>query len=265
MPSAMKPASARPRGAAPPRRPTPEQRRRRRQRRDPDQGLAAQPAERRGAELQPLVQRVDQQVDEQPDGQGQHEAPRRRPGAAQRRVGHQPDRHRREPEQQADQRQRRQRARREPRRRLRHLDRVVEGGAGAGDEREVMRLALDPGIGDVEPRRAEPADRRVRRQRELAPGAVHLHLGERDRRRAVGPERQRDQPGRQPGRLDRQLLDRRGGAGQLAQRLGDAAGSRPRPRAARPAAPARGRAHHATSKWLIQPSSANSDWWAWNM
>ena len=25
------------------------------------------------------------------------------------------------------------------------------------------------------------------------------------------------------------------------------------------------RAHHVTSKWLIQPSSANSDWWAWNM
>ena len=54
-------------------------------------------------------------------------------------------------------------------------------------------------------------------------------------------------------------------AGQLAQRLGDEQEA-DHGREQRGRQRQRGeRAHHATSKWLIQPSSANSDWWAWNM
>ena len=266
IPSAMNPASATPRGATPPRRPSPSSTVGGEQRRDPDQRLAAQPAERRGAELQPLVQRVDQQVDQQPDGQRQHEAPRARPGPAQRRVGHQPDRHRREPEQQPDQRQPGQRTRRQS---------PVSPGRPRSSSRTPAPVPVSSRTWCASPStqgngmssRAVPS-RPIGAsgvRREAAPGAVDLHLRDRDRRRAVGAHAERDQPRRQPRRLDRQLLDRRRGAGQLAQRLAEQQEAdhrhqqpgRQRQRQPRP--------HHTTSKWLIQPSSANSDWWAWNM
>ena len=82
-----------------------------------------------------------------------------------------------------------------------------------------MRLAVEPGIGNVDGRRAEPADRAGRILRELAVGAVDLHLRDADRLGAVGANGERDQAGGQPRRLDGDLLDRRGGSRELVERL----------------------------------------------
>ena len=100
---------------------------------------------------------------------------------------------------------------------------------------------------------------------ELHERVVDLRLGDRHGIGAVVAHGQLDDARPQHGLLDRELLDRRSAAlpqpGPVEQRERGQPDDDERERRD-PEQPAR---HHATSKKPCQPSSVNSDWWAWNM
>ncbi|MCP4382471.1 MAG: hypothetical protein GY798_13820 [Hyphomicrobiales bacterium] len=63
----------------------------------------------------------------------------------------------------------------------RHVDGVFETDAGRGQEQDVMGFAVNPRVGNIDPRRAEAFQDRRRACRERSPGAVDLNLGDGDR------------------------------------------------------------------------------------
>jgi hypothetical protein len=122
----------------------------------------------------------------------------------------------------------------------------------------MMRFALDPGIGNRDPGAVKTPDRSGRRQVESTIGPVDLDLGNGDRLRSVGADVELDHARAQARAFHHDLFDRRrGGTDPVerarAQHIGDDRGQNQK-RKRQPDETD----HHTTSKWLIQPSSANS-------
>ena len=187
----------------------------------------------------------------------------------------------------------------------RHRDLGVDRAARRGQHEDLVGLALDPGIGDLQRGRAETADLLARACREGRESVVDRDLGDFDRVGAVVAQGQLDLTGVQHGAFDCDLLYRRPvavtepraaeqgegadrgsdqGEWQHAQRpgrqtpLGQPLCPAPRLHQALLPAPPQGssqyiaaaaalpsRAGSPTRKKPDQPSSANSLTWAWNM
>src|SRR4029453_3978174 len=104
---------------------------------------------------------------------------------------------------------------------------------------------------------------------ELPVGAVHLDLGDRQRRRPPGAHPDRDAFRAERGAFHHESLDRRHVLGEPVERpqdqeCGGEEGEQPERQ--QRGGPGPGHATGSTtSKKLIQPSSTNSVWWAWNM
>ena len=130
----------------------------------------------------------------------------------------------------------------------------------------MVRLALDPGIGDVEPRRAEPADRR-RRASGVKPRQAPSTCTWASATGAEPSARSVSEISPGVSRAASTDSSSTGGAAPVSSRSGWPSSRKATTAASSAAgsASARPRPHQTTSKWLIQPSSANSDWWAWNM
>ena len=161
------------------------------------------------------------------------------------------------------------------------VDLAPNDHAGRGDQGDLVGLALDPGVGDPHRAAAEAASSGGSTLAHPDVGVVDHHLGDahRVRRRRCGPVSSIS-PGAQHRALDGDVLDRDAVARQAraGRRRQSAATSSPtRARGTRPSSHARPRPRprgggvgrglgaHSTSKRPIQPSSANSVLWAWNM
>ena len=136
----------------------------------------------------------------------------------------------------------------------------------------MVRLAQHPGIGQAQPGRRQRGERPRRVLREAPVGAVDLHLRDLDRLAAAGAHQQRDAVAVEHRALDGELLDRRRAdrrrprSGSASSRkTADEHGDQQRPAGSAQASARLMPSTLATSNMLIQPSSANSDWWAWNM
>ena len=158
-------------------------------------------------------------------------------------------------------------------------DLVRDRGAGRGDERDLVGLALDPRLADPQRLGRQPLDLALAAA-EGGERVVDLDLRDLHRVGAVVADGQLDDPRLEHGPLDGQLLGGRAAAlaeagraerdeqpdGDRDQRERDEAVD-PLPRATLEALVAgRGAGlHQVTSKKPCQPSSVNSDWCAWNM
>ena len=148
-------------------------------------------------------------------------------------------------------------------------DLVIDHEPGRGEHRDQIRLAVLPGEVDRDRLGLEPADGLLGAG-EVDVGVSHEHLGELHLVRPGVAKRQLDLVRLELRLLDREFLDRRPRA--VGQRVvaddrdrdehdgdqrEDAAGERPEWNAPP--------GHSCTSKKPIQPRSANSVLWAWNM
>ena len=146
-------------------------------------------------------------------------------------------------------------------------DLVRHGRAGRGHQHQLVPLPLDPRVADVDLPALQPAQL-VARLRERAEGVVDHHLRHPHRVGPVVAHVQLDLAGSQHRALHRQLLDRHAVALEAGRVEGDEQPDRRAEDQQRHEAqqPGTALAHQATtSKKPIQPSSANSDTWAWNM
>src|SRR6185503_1805860 len=140
-----------------------------------------------------------------------------------------------------------------------------------GQELELVRLALDPRIRDRHLRAVEPPELVVV-LRERSEPVVDDRLHDPDGVRAVVLERQLDLAGmqlralncdvldRDPVALEPRRVERDEHADQRAEQHQRQQRGEPRGRSADGSG-----LHHTTSKKPIQPNSANSETWAWNM
>ena len=151
---------------------------------------------------------------------------------------------------------------------VRRLDRdgdlVRDRPARRGEQHRLVRLALHPRLLQAQRRGAQAADRLLPAA-ELHERVVDLRLRDRHRVGAVVADVQLDDARAQHGLLDRELLGGRSAplpeSRSVEQReRGDAGDDECEGR--EPEQPPR---HQVTSKKPCQPSSVNSDWWAWNM
>ena len=241
---------------------------------EPHQRSAAERLGARGAQLEPLERGVDAEEDEQPDREREQElepAPVELPHP---RQPEHPDRHRDDPDVEADQPHQAVEAGVRLGRLRGHLDRRVDGAAGRREQDDLVGLALDPRIVDRHERAVEPAelvvvlleggeavvDDRLHDLHRVRP--VVAQLAARSRPGAAPCARPRPpRPGRRCARAPGRRARRRTRSAPPSRTSGSSAASQPRPA---PAACGRG-LHHVTSKKPIQPSSANSDTCAWNM
>ena len=159
-------------------------------------------------------------------------------------------------------------------------DLVRDGRARRGQELDLVGVPFDPVVVDRDLRGVEMAQLRVG-GREVGEAVVHDHLRDRHVVRAVVAHGEVDAPRLEHGPLHGQVLDRRalavGQPGAVQQRERrqrecdqcEWHGAKdPRRHPPGPAGGAHiGACLHqlTTSNRPIQPSCANSDWWAWNM
>jgi hypothetical protein len=165
--------------------------------RNPHRGLGAEPIDGRGGGLQTFTESVDQQIDEESHGQCKDETNPLRRKAAKTGIGKKAGGDGSYSQEQADEGEHGQGRHFITRGLLGHADLMLEDGAGAGEEGDVVGFTADPGIGDVDPDLAEPSDRTFGVLGKLAIGAVDLHLGDMNGARAVGADRKADQVRRQ--------------------------------------------------------------------
>src|SRR5829696_8389726 len=171
----------------------------------------------------------------------------------------------------------------EARARLRRLDReldlVLDRRSRRGEHGDQVGLALIPGVVEPELLRPEAADA-IRVVLEVHIGVVDEDLGDFDRVGTGIAHREVDLPGTQNGLLHGELFDGRTAALVEPGRAQDdecpegGGNERERDKGEQPhrylreaGAPggSSARVHYLTAKKPIQPSSANSDLWAWNM
>ena len=151
---------------------------------------------------------------------------------------------------------------------------MVDNRARRGEKQDLVVLPLDPRILDVDLRAAKAADLVVR-LRERREGVVHDDLAHLNGIRALVADVKLDLAGRQDGPLHGELLLRHADAveaGRVEQHEqpdghrehGEWREAR---KPGRPPGGAGGGRLHQSSTWKkpIQPSSANSLTWAWNM
>ncbi len=163
---------------------------------------------------------VDQQEGEQPQRQGHDEVHPPSSEPAQRWVPEQPEGHRQDADVDADQRQQPERPGGRARALDRHLDGVVEGHPGGGQQPQLVRLAVHPGVGDEDAGAAEVRQLAGRPLLEGPVGLVDHHLGDGHRVGAVVDHRQLEPPIGDPGAGHHQLLDRRRVAAQRTAGIG---------------------------------------------
>ena len=96
---------------------------------------------------------------------------------------------------------------------------MIEGHSGSGDETHLVHLALDPGVGNMDPRLVQVAELAGRLLLEQPIGFVDLHLSDGDRVWAVVEHGRGDSVRSQRHSLEHQSLDRRSIAPQTARRI----------------------------------------------
>jgi hypothetical protein len=86
---------------------------------------------------------------------------------------------------------------------------MVKSNAARGDEDQMVGLACDPRIRDLDPCRFKTPQRARRDLFGLPVRAVHLHLGDPERRRTARPHPNRDSLLAERSSLDHKVFDRR--------------------------------------------------------
>ena len=216
---------------------------------------------------------------EQSDGEGEQEAEPARVHAAQPGQPEHADGHRDHPDVEADQGHQAVEAEVGVGRLHRHVDRVVDGAAGGGEQQHLVGLPLDPGVLDGHGRGAQAADLLVGLA-EVGEAVVHDRLLDLDRIGAVVSQLQLDLARLEHGALHGQLLLRHadavepGRVEQHEQADGNAqheqrqqAGEPARRPLERLAGGGGGRLHQSLTprRSPSTPVPRTRDTWAWNM
>ncbi len=243
-------------------------------------------------ELHRFFRGIGDEEHQQPDRQGKHEVQSLATQAAHRRVKQHSDDDGHDADEHAKQRLRAKLSAVWSRSRDRNVDVALERRAGLGQDLDLVLFAQHPGIGNVQPCARQVVERASGTLGESPIGFIDLDLGDRDRLRAAGAQLDVNSLTVEDDALEGNLLDRRrpgiedlqpAACDQPDRRRSERQQRHDEPqhvgqRAARPCVACRPLGHHRvgtddlvhdvtsrTSNMPIQPSSANSDWCAWNM